>query len=213
MTDDKVNLDKFISSASVTVQGSSILNAINLHNNLHLNIKLEKASSLVLNIFDYADDLECHIDVELEDESSFILNNSFISEIKYNISIDTKLYGNDALVMVNVRGINNEHATSLITMNGTVAGGIKDASIYEYAKVINKSDNSAVLIPNLIVNTNEVEANHGVSIGSLDPDELFYLMSKGLSESDARKLIENGFLLSIMGEEERFKIQNILMGR
>ena len=70
-----------------------------------------------------------------------------------------------------------------------------------------------MLIPNLIVNTNDVEANHGVSIGSIDEKELFYLMSKGIDRHNAVKIIEEGFLEAIMPEDVKEKIKNILVGR
>ena len=76
-----------------------------------------------------------------------------------------------------------------------------------------KSEISNVLIPNLVVNTNEVEANHGVSIGGIDEDEMFYLMSKGISKATAKKLIEEGFILSIMPDDIKERIKNILVGR
>lgn len=213
MTDDIVYLDKFVKKSFVRVVGNCTLNAINLHNNMSLIIEIEKNSVLVLNIFDYAVLNEVTLDITLDDGASLILNDAFIAEKKYGLYIDTKLYGSNANVYVNVRGINEENATSTVIMNGCVAGGIVGVTLNEYAKVINKSDNSAVLIPNLIVNTNEVEANHGVSIGNINSDELFYLMSKGISSGDASKMIENGFLLSIMGEDVKEKIKNVLVGR
>lgn len=213
LTDDIVDLESHVKLASVTVNGNSVLNAINLHNNLNLKIKLEKKSTLTLNLFDFAIINEVKLDIELDDEATLILNGAFIAEEKYGLDIDVKLYGSDTSVSINIRGINEENATTKIIMNGTLAGETKNSRIDEYAKVINKSDASAILIPNLIVNTNEVEANHGVSIGSIDKNEIFYLMSKGLSLEDATKIIEEGFLVSIMSDSEKKRIQNILVGR
>lgn len=208
-----VDLDKFVDNVEVTVNKNTTLNAINLHNNLKLFIKVKTNCTLVLNIFDYAVSLETKVSVELDDGSKLIFNNAFISEEKYSLDIDTKLYGNDIDVQVNIRGINEENGTTYISMNGRVAGLTHNSHLNEYAKVINKSNNSAVLIPNMFVDTNDVEANHGVSIGNLALDEIFYLQSKGINEEEARKMLENGFLLSIMDIDTKEKIQNILVGR
>ena len=213
LTDDIVYLDKFVSRAEVIVNGSCTLNAINLHNNLSLDVSISKKSSLILNIFDYAVSDEIKIDVTLDDGANLILNNAFISEENYGLTIDTKLYGSNIDVYVNVRGINEENASSRVIMNGSIAGETRGSCMSEYAKIINKSENSAVLIPNLVVDTNEVEANHGVSIGSIDQNEIFYLLSKGIGYDDATKMIENGFLLAIMNDEVKEKIKNILVGR
>ena len=98
-------------------------------------------------------------------------------------------------------------------MDGTVAGETKDNTLNEYARIINKSEASNVMIPNLVVNTNEVMANHGVSVGSIDEDELFYLATKGINKYTAQKLVEEGFILSIMNDEIKERIKNILLGR
>lgn len=207
------NLAKYNDSAQIIIKGDTIINAINLHNNMNLYIVLEPGASLLLNMFDYAVNLESNIKIEAGDRSSFVINCSFISETKYELNIDTLFYGDDITGSVNIRGINEEEGTTKVSMSGTVAGETHGNVLNEYAKVLNKSIYSNVLIPNLIINTSEVEANHGVTIGHIREDELFYLMSKGISRSTAIKTIEEGFILSIMDEEIKQKILNILIGR
>ncbi len=208
-----IDLDKHINKLDATIKGNTVINAINLHNNLNLKLKVSKNCNLTINMFDYAVELDTFIDVELDDGAHFILNSSFISEVKYTLTVNTKIYGNDTYACVNIRGINEEESTVKVLMNGTVAGETHGNVIDEYAKIINKSTLSSVMIPNLIINTNEVEANHGVSIGSVNDEELFYLLSKGIDKSYAIKLIEEGFLLSIMNELVSETIKNILVGR
>lgn len=207
------DLDKFNNSARIIIKDDTIINAINLHNNMNLHIRLEEGTSLVFNMFDYAVTLETNIVVEADDNSSFVINSAFISENKYNLNIETMFYGNNIEGTVNIRGINEREGMVKVLMEGTVAGETHGNVLNEYAKVLNKSEYSNVLIPNLIVNTSEVEANHGVTIGHIDEQELFYMMSKGISKANATKLIEEGFILSIMDEETKQKILNILVGR
>ena len=40
-------------------------------------------------------------------------------------------------------------------------------------------------IPLILCSEEDVQGNHGASIGKLDEDLLFYMMSRGFSESDA----------------------------
>lgn len=49
-------------------------------------------------------------------------------------------------------------------------------------------------IPKLEIAVDEVRCSHGVSSGKLDPDALFYLMSRGLSRRAAVRLQVEGFL-------------------
>lgn len=208
-----IDWDKYMNTAQLIVKGDTVINAINLHNNLNLKIKIEKGKSLIINMFDYAVSLEVNLVIEADEGSSFVINSSFISDVKYSLNIDTILYGNDCFGKVNIRGINERDSIVRVTMNGTVAGFTKNCVLNEYAHILNKSNQSNVLIPNLIVNTNEVEANHGVTIGSIDEEKLFYLNCKGIKKSVATKIIEEGFLLSIMPNDIHEKIKNILVGR
>jgi Fe-S cluster assembly protein SufD len=49
-------------------------------------------------------------------------------------------------------------------------------------------------IPELEILTDEVKCSHGATVGTLDPEHLFYLMSRGLSRHDAVRLIVGGFV-------------------
>lgn len=48
--------------------------------------------------------------------------------------------------------------------------------------------------PLLLIDEYDVEASHGAAIGRIDEEQLYYLMSRGLSEKAAQRLIINGFL-------------------
>lgn len=207
------DLEKYNNSVHLIIKEDTILNAINLHNNMKLYIVIEEGKSLTLNMFDYAVDLKTDIVIEANDNSNFLVNASFISDTKYELDIETRLYGDEIEGEVNVRGINEREGTSKVVMNGIVAGETRGNVLSEYAKVLNKSTFSSVLIPDLIVNTSEVQANHGVTIGHIDSKQLFYMMSKGISKANATKIIEEGFILSIMDEDVKQRIQNILVGR
>jgi Fe-S cluster assembly protein SufB/Fe-S cluster assembly protein SufD len=48
-------------------------------------------------------------------------------------------------------------------------------------------------IPGLEIETNEVKATHSASVAQVNKEQLFYLMSRGLSEDEAKRLIIVGF--------------------
>lgn len=55
--------------------------------------------------------------------------------------------------------------------------------------------------PNLeIENGNIVGAGHASSVGRFDDEELFYLESRGISETEARKLVVQGFFAELVEE-------------
>ena len=64
------------------------------------------------------------------------------------------------------------------------------------------------------IDENDVIASHGAVVGQLNSDHMFYLMSRGLSKEEARKIIILGYLNPIsvyFSKENQEKISNIIM--
>ncbi len=59
------------------------------------------------------------------------------------------------------------------------------------------------LVPGLEISNNDVSARHASSIREIDDEQLFYVMSRGLSEAEARKEIVSGFLSREIGQIKR----------
>lgn len=53
--------------------------------------------------------------------------------------------------------------------------------------------------PQLEIENDDVKCAHGAAIGQLDPDELFYLQSRGLDLAAARNLLTYGFASDLLG--------------
>ena len=54
--------------------------------------------------------------------------------------------------------------------------------------------------PILLIDENEVTAGHAASIGQVDPEDMYYLMSRGLDRATAERLVVRGFLGSVITE-------------
>ncbi|MGN7725962.1 Fe-S cluster assembly protein SufD [Luteimonas sp. 22616] len=53
--------------------------------------------------------------------------------------------------------------------------------------------------PVLVIHADEVKAAHGATVGQLDPTAMFYLRSRGLPETDARRLLTVAFVREPLG--------------
>jgi Fe-S cluster assembly protein SufD len=66
--------------------------------------------------------------------------------------------------------------------------------------------------PGLEILADDVRCSHGATIGKIDPEELFYLQSRGLDAGDARRLIVRGFLNPVIdlitGMPDRKKVRD-----
>lgn len=62
------------------------------------------------------------------------------------------------------------------------------------------NDARADTTPVLEILTDDVRCKHGATVGPVNPDELFYLQSRGLDEAAATKLLVAAFLEPILGK-------------
>ena len=65
------------------------------------------------------------------------------------------------------------------------------------------SDNARVISrPQLRIDADDVQCAHGCTIGQLNPEEVFYIRSRGLSELEAKSLLTYGFIEEIVEKIE-----------
>ena len=57
------------------------------------------------------------------------------------------------------------------------------------------TDNLCIIKPNLFIDEEDVSANHSALIGTFKAEEVFYLMSRGISKKEADSLLTRGFLM------------------
>lgn len=60
------------------------------------------------------------------------------------------------------------------------------------------SESQATSQPNLEIEADDVKCSHGATVGHLDDEALFYLMSRGLPRERAERLVVMGFLGEVM---------------
>ncbi|HCM90745.1 MULTISPECIES: Fe-S cluster assembly protein SufD [Vagococcus] len=88
-----------------------------------------------------------------------------------------------------------------LTFNGIghILKGAKGADAQQESRVLMLSDQArGDANPILLIDEFEVTAGHAASAGRLDPDELYYLMSRGLPQKEAERLVTRGFLGSVI---------------
>src|SRR3989338_1704690 len=62
------------------------------------------------------------------------------------------------------------------------------------------NESKALTCPTMEVNENDVKVSHEATVGKVGDDQLFYLMSRGLSEEEATNMIVSGFIEPIVKE-------------
>ncbi len=65
-------------------------------------------------------------------------------------------------------------------------------------------------IPGLEIMANDVRCTHGATLGQVDREQLFYLMTRGLSRAEAERLIVRGFFQDVLDRVELEPVRDAL---
>ena len=80
-----------------------------------------------------------------------------------------------------------------------IAQHAQRSDAYQANRNLMLGDNAkAESIPALEIIANDVRCTHGATVGKIDPEQLFYLQSRGLSRAEAKKLLVNGFFVPVL---------------
>ena len=93
-------------------------------------------------------------------------------------------------------GVNILDGVLEFNVSGFVTKGVIGCNVNQSGRIINMTENICMIKPNLFIDEEDVVANHSALIGTFSPDEVFYLMSRGISKKDSERLLTKGFLLN-----------------
>lgn len=117
--------------------------------------------------------------------------------------IDTRVtnYGQNSIGHILQHGVILERGTLTFNGIGHIIKGAKGADAQQESRVLMLSDKArSDANPILLIDENEVTAGHAASIGQVDPEDLYYLMSRGLDQATAERLVIRGFLGAVITE-------------
>jgi Fe-S cluster assembly protein SufD len=101
------------------------------------------------------------------------------------------------------RGILRDRATAVWSGMIRVDPGAQHTDAFQESRNLLLSDGAhADAIPGLEIEANDVRCTHAATIGRIDAEQVFYLMSRGLSRDEAERLLVGGFLEVIAGRLE-----------
>lgn len=185
--------------------------------------------------------LDLQMSFSLEEDSQLKLVEAIVFNGKFKMSQTINLLGKNAEAKIDVLNIGtsdsnfivkqkmthqNKNTTSNITnwlitkdnskMNYVVIGKIEKGHEFSKCTQSNKgimlSDNSEIQVePTLLIDEYNVEASHGAAIGQIDELQLYYLLSRGLTEKEAKSLIISGYTVPFIKMIENQMIADYLM--
>lgn len=203
------NCDIVVEEDSIVVLLDTLLeskvNVLGLKNSLInyyvLNSKCSKRSFDINGEINYLEiaigDINEALNVNLLNENSKVLAKVLSIADKANAQfverIDHKVKNTESNI-TNV-GVSMNSAGIVFDTTGKIDKGMSGSKCSQLSRGIVMDDDSFITAkPILLIDEFDCFANHGASIGKMSDEDLFYLMSRGLSKNDAFLLILKGII-------------------
>ncbi|MDI6667708.1 Fe-S cluster assembly protein SufD [Leuconostoc falkenbergense] len=99
------------------------------------------------------------------------------------------------------RGVILNRSTLVFNGIGKIIKGAQGSDAQQESRVLMLSRRArGDANPLLLIDENDVTAGHAASVGRVDEDQMYYLMSRGISEQVARKLVIRGFMGEVLAK-------------
>lgn len=169
-----------------------------------LRININTENNLILNIISYNSKIKEKIDL-LKNDITLSYAYSTINKDNNSYEIDINHLASNIKSNIVNHGINIENNTLSFIINTVVPKNSLNIDSSQDSKIISFEDGENTIKPNLLIDNDDIVANHSAYIGKFKDEELFYLMSRGLTKEEGENLLVKSFLLGNMNINEKEK--------
>jgi len=125
----------------------------------------------------------------------------FFTDAKQRYDFETNLIHNspDSTGSTQARGVLKGESQSIFKGMIKIVNAAKNSRSYlaHHAMILERTAKSDA-VPSLEIENNEVRATHSASVAQIDEEQLFYLMARGLSPDEAKKMVVLGFFEPVL---------------
>ncbi|WP_339254528.1 Fe-S cluster assembly protein SufD [Sporosarcina sp. FSL W8-0480] len=120
---------------------------------------------------------------------------------RQNFTSEIVHWGLDTDAFILKHGVMKESASSIFNGIGRIAKGATRSNAVQESRILMLSEKArGDANPILLIDEDDVTAGHAASVGRVDPLQLFYLMSRGISKHEAERLVIHGFLAPVVSK-------------
>lgn len=204
---ENINIDLNVSKVIIDIKNKVVINDLNTSwKDLEIIFNIKVNSSLELNVFKNNAQINYNLIVNMENNSEFIGNIAYVITENSKIFIQTNMNGSNINNILKTKCITQDKGSVDIQVDGNVLENTINNIMQEDVRILNLNNFENKIKPNMLVSSNEVQADHFTTMSGINSDELFYLKAKGLDNETATKLLEKGFVLEIFNDEIKKKI-------
>ena len=181
---------------------------ISKSNNRHIKFEynLGENSNLFINEFLLCNEVEEEHYVNLNEHNASInmmIRSISTNEEKYKVIVNH--LANNTKSNIEARSVNTSDGKIHFHIESKVPKEITNCDVNQDTRIYTFNQNKCTIDPILLIENNDVIANHAAFIGRFDEEVLFYLMSRGISKKESIHLLVKGFL-NIDNDEEILNI-------
>ncbi|HEX2022992.1 MAG TPA: SufD family Fe-S cluster assembly protein [Candidatus Thermoplasmatota archaeon] len=135
--------------------------------------------------------------------SSLRFIGAFFGSAKQHLDVTTSalLEAEHTAAQLDMKGALNDDGYSANYSIVNIGPSARNASGHQHQETLILSERArADAIPKLDVENNDVSASHGATVGEVDPEQMFYLRSRGFTETGAKRVIVAGFFEPLLRE-------------
>ncbi|PIC99255.1 MULTISPECIES: Fe-S cluster assembly protein SufD [unclassified Sporosarcina] len=120
---------------------------------------------------------------------------------KQNFTSEIVHWGLDTDGFILKHGVMKENSSAIFNGIGRIAKGATRSNAVQESRILMLGERGrGDANPILLIDENDVTAGHAASVGRVDPLQMFYLMSRGISQEEAERLIIHGFLAPVVSK-------------
>lgn len=110
-------------------------------------------------------------------------------------------FGKESEGYILQHGVMKDSASAIFNGIGKIEHGASKSNAEQESRVLMLSKKSrGDANPILLIDEDDVTAGHAASVGRVDPIQLYYLMSRGITQQEAERLIIHGFLAPVVNQ-------------
>lgn len=120
---------------------------------------------------------------------------------KMNLTTRAVHFGKSTTSNMITRAVMRDQSTAIINGITKIEKGASGTNGQQTEKVLMLSPQArGDANPILLIDEDDVQAGHAASVGQVNPEQMYYLMSRGISRKEAERLIVYGFLAPVVSE-------------
>lgn len=162
---------------------------INIKKNQKINKKIVNSLNIVLTDISN-NNIDQNFNFSVAENSTLNIHCLLVNSNKQKSHIFTINQQKNSTVNIYVKAFGFNQSNTKVIIDSKIPKNAENIVLNQEINGYIFDDGSTIIAtPSMLVDNNKIVANHSVSIGSINPEKLFYLMSKGIDAKTAKTVL------------------------